>query len=168
MASIDFSHLDNGVGLTILVLAAIVLVTAFRWSTVADAVAATFRPPARGVSIAPSEARWSSTSYANRVALNLVVRVEVENRSDDPWHLAAASVKGHRALAISVRPVSTVPGAPDTLSVAPGATASIGIHCILEAAPPVDPAAPFLARLVLVDQQIRENALRLAARGPKG
>jgi hypothetical protein len=79
-----------------------------------------------------------------------------------------ASVKGHRALATSIRQLAPSSSGPDAAPVLPGATASIGIHCVLDALPPVDPAASFVARLVLADQHIRENTLRLAARGPRG
>jgi len=165
---LDLTLLHSNLGLAILVLAGVVMLTTFHWGDVAQAVRSLAASPAHAVDLSVREGRWSETCYANRVALNLVIRVEVTNRSDTPWHLATASVRGHRALAVSASPLEPLAEAGAGPVIAPGASGTIGIHCILDATPPADPAAAFVASLVLVDRQVGESALRLAARGPKG
>ncbi|MCA0301784.1 MAG: hypothetical protein LCH95_05205 [Proteobacteria bacterium] len=173
MNPLDLTLLHSNLGLAILVLAGVVMLTTFHWGDVARAVRSLAASPARAVDLSVCEGRWSETCYANRVALNLVIRVEVSNRSDAPWSFARASLRGHRALAVSACPLeSSAGGGAGTERrppvIAPGATGIIGIHFILDATPPADPAAAFVASLVLVDRQVGESALRLAARGPKG
>lgn len=170
MESIELASLHTTLGVALLVLGAVVVLASFQWRDVARAL--TKRDPARPAEVAVDlgDARWSETSYANRIALNLVVQLEVTNRSAAPWRLSAASLRGHRALAVSIRQLEPLPeprhdGAP---AIPPGASARVGIHFVLDAPPPADPAAFFAAGLVLVDQHVRESVLRLAARGPKG
>ena len=170
MSSIDLANLHDVLGLAILGLGAAVLLTTLRWSDVAETIRSAIAPRAPGISVDLREARWSQTSYANRVGLDLVIRVEVTNRSGAPWRPSLATVRGHRLLAVNVRELAP-PAAPresEGPSIAPGTTTSLVVHGILDIMPPADPAAPFVASLVLVDHQAREITLRLAARGPKG
>ena len=170
VASIDLVSLHSGLGIAILVLGLAVLATTYRWADGVNAVVATVWPRPRDFSFVLREAQWSSTFYGNRVALNVVIEVEVTNRSDGPWYLASAFLRGQRTLAVSIRQLAPLPdaGSEGRSAVHPGDTARLSVHFILEANPPADPAAPIAARLVLVDQHVRENALRLAIRRPKG
>jgi hypothetical protein len=167
--SIELASLHSNLGVAILVLGAVVILASFQWRDLARAVRSA-GSPMPDVAFDLGEARWSETSYANRVALNLVVRLDVANRSKDPWRLSLATLRGYRALAVSIRQLdpAIAPRQDGAPAILPGAAARIGIHFVLDALPPADPAAPFAASLVLVDQHVRESALRIAARGPKG
>jgi hypothetical protein len=170
VASIDLANLYSGLGVAILLLGFAVLAATYRWAGGVNAVVASVWSRPRDFPVDVREAQWSSTFYGNRVALNVVIEVQVTNRSDGPWYLASAFLRGHRALAVSIRQLAPLPdaGSEGRSAVPPGDTARLSIHFILDANPPADPAAPLAARLVLVDQHVRENALRLVVHGPKG
>ena len=170
MESIELATLHGSLGVAILVLGAVVILVSFQWRDVLRAVRSAWSRPSQDLAFDLGEARWSETSYANRIALNLVVRLDVVNRSKAPWHLSLATLRGYRALAVSIRQLDppVAPRQDGAPAILPGSTARIGIHFVLDALPPADPAAPFVASLVLVDQHVRESDLRIAARGPKG